>query len=136
MKARKTTFEERVTIVEYYLNHKQSYREVAEHFNISYGQIYQWVHKYQAHGKNGLVGWQRQRKTKSMMTPEEQKEAEIQALKAQNRLLEMENDVLKKFQALEEMIQRETNHGIQNDRSVKTSIPYPTLVSYFKAFLE
>ncbi|SUL79334.1 insertion element protein [Staphylococcus aureus] len=34
MKARKTTFEERVTIVEYYLNHKQSYREVAEHFNI------------------------------------------------------------------------------------------------------
>ncbi|SCU27469.1 ISSth1, transposase [Staphylococcus aureus] len=43
-----------------------------------------------------------------MMTPEEQKEAEIQALKAQNRLLEMENNVLKKFQALErEMIQRE-----------------------------
>ena len=32
-----------------------------------------------------------------MMTPEEQKEAEIQALKAQNRLLEMENDVLKSF---------------------------------------
>ncbi|SCU27433.1 insertion element protein [Staphylococcus aureus] len=39
MKARKTTFEERVTIVEYYLDHKQSYREVAEHFNISYGQF-------------------------------------------------------------------------------------------------
>lgn len=36
-------------------------------------------------------------KPKSMMTPEEQKEAEIQALKAQNRLLEMENDVLKSF---------------------------------------
>ncbi|MDS6142649.1 putative transposase [Staphylococcus aureus subsp. aureus SA9908] len=32
-----------------------------------------------------------------MMTPEEQKEAEIQALKAQNRLLEMENDVLKSY---------------------------------------
>ncbi|EHT54376.1 transposase family protein [Staphylococcus aureus subsp. aureus CIG1176] len=108
MKARKTTFEERVTIVEYYLNHKQSYREVAEHFNISYGQIYQWVHKYQAHGKNGLVDGRGKGKPKSMMTPEEQKEAEIQALKAQNRLLEMENDVLKKFQALErEMIQRE-----------------------------
>ena len=29
MKARKTTFEERITIVEYYFNHKQSYREVA-----------------------------------------------------------------------------------------------------------
>lgn len=64
--------------------------------------------KYQAHGKNGLVDGRGKGKPKSMMTPEEQKEAEIQALKAQNRLLEMENDVLKKFQALErEMIQRE-----------------------------
>ncbi|HCZ5843814.1 TPA: IS3-like element ISSau2 family transposase [Staphylococcus aureus] len=100
MKARKTTFEERVTIVEYYLNHKQSYREVAEHFNISYGQIYQWVHKYQAHGKNGLVDGRGKGKPKSMMTPEEQKEAEIQALKAQNRLLEMENDVFKKVSSI------------------------------------
>ena len=108
MKARKTTFEERITIVEYYFNHKQSYREVAEHFNISYGQIYPWAQKYQAHGKNGLIDGRGKGKPKSMMTPEEQKEAEIQALKAQNRLLEMENDVLKKFQALErEMIQRE-----------------------------
>ena len=41
------------------------------------------------------------------MTPEEQKEAEIQALKAQNRLLEMENDVLKSFKHWKEMIQRE-----------------------------
>ena len=52
MKARKPHLKN-VTIVEYYLNHKQSYREVAEHFNISYGQIYQWVQKYQAHGKMG-----------------------------------------------------------------------------------
>ncbi|SPZ97316.1 insertion element protein [Staphylococcus aureus] len=40
----------------------------------------------------------------------------------------MENDVLKKFQALErEMIQEKTNHGIQNDRSVKHQYPIQRL---------
>lgn len=107
MKARQTTFEERVNIVEYYINHKQSYKEVAEHFNISYGQIYQWVQKYQMHGVNGLVDSRGKGKPKSIMTPEEQKEAEIKALKERNRLLEMENDVLKKYQAIErEMVQK------------------------------
>lgn len=97
MKARQTTFEERVAIVEYYLNHKQSYREVAEHFNITYGQIYQWVQKYQANGSDGLVDGRGKGKPQSILTSEEQKEAEIRVLKERNRLLEMENNVLKKY---------------------------------------
>lgn len=108
MKARQTTFEERVAIVEYYLNHKQSYREVAEHFNITYGQIYQWILKYQAHGSDGLVDGRGKGKTQSILTSEEQKEAEIRVLKERNRLLEMENNVLKKYNEIErEMIRKD-----------------------------
>ena len=108
MKARQTTFEERVAIVEYYLNHKQSYREVAEHFNITYGQIYQWVQKYQANGSDGLVDGRGKGKPQSILTSEEQKEAEIRVLKERNRLLEMENNVLKKYNELErEMIRKD-----------------------------
>ena len=85
--------------------------------------------------KNGLVDGREQRKTQIYDDMKNKKEAEIQALKAQNRLLEMESDVLKSFQALEERwFKEKTNHGIQNDRSVKTSIPYPSLCRIFRHF--
>ncbi len=70
-----------------------------------------------------------------MMTPEEQKEAEIQALKAQNRLLEMENDVLKKFQALEIMIQREKQiTAYKTIEALKHQYPIQRLCRIFRHF--
>ncbi|HEC2154276.1 TPA: transposase, partial [Staphylococcus delphini] len=83
MKSRKVTYEERVNIVQYYLNHDQSYSEVAHHFNISYGQIYAWVKKYQKHGMDGLIDGRGRGKPRSTMSEKEVKEAEIRALKEQ-----------------------------------------------------
>ena len=45
-KGRKTTFEERIEIVQYCLDHEKAYKLAAEHFDVSYTQVYQWVKKY------------------------------------------------------------------------------------------
>ena len=67
--------------------------------------------------KKWVSRWQGKGKPKSMMTPEEQKEAEIQALKAQNRLLEMENDVLKKVSSIGKRNDSKRNKSRHTKRS-------------------
>lgn len=44
-KGRKTTLEERQEIVAYCLEHDTEYKLAAEHFNVSYAQVYQWMKK-------------------------------------------------------------------------------------------
>ncbi|MDG0819721.1 transposase [Staphylococcus equorum] len=39
MKARKTTYEERLNIVNFYLDNELSYKEIARKFNVTYGQV-------------------------------------------------------------------------------------------------
>ena len=54
VKGRKTTLEERIDIVKDYIESGSSYEEIAEKYQISYQQIYQWVRKYQEKGIDGL----------------------------------------------------------------------------------
>lgn len=108
MKGKKTTFQERLKIVEYYLDNEISYKDCAKKYDVSYGQLYQWVQKYKSHGRDGLQDGRGKGKPKSILTPEEQREAEIQELKDRNKILEMENKVLKKYQEIErEMINQQ-----------------------------
>ena len=53
-KGRKTTFDERIEIVEYCIAHDKNYSETAEKYGVSYQQIYSWVRKYEAKGVDGL----------------------------------------------------------------------------------
>ena len=53
-KGRKTALEERQDIVAYCLEHDREYKLEAEHFNVSYYQVYQWVKKYEEQGEIGL----------------------------------------------------------------------------------
>ncbi|WP_057908521.1 helix-turn-helix domain-containing protein, partial [Latilactobacillus graminis] len=53
--SRKTTFEERISIVEYVTKDKHSYTETAEHFGVSYQQARSWVLKAQQGGYETLV---------------------------------------------------------------------------------
>ncbi|WP_260200755.1 transposase [Lactiplantibacillus plantarum] len=48
--SRKTTFEERIEIVEYVTVSEHSYSQAAEHFNVSYQQVRSWVLKAKASG--------------------------------------------------------------------------------------
>jgi len=95
MKGKKTTFKERLKIVEYYLDNEISYKDCAAKYDVSYGQLYQWVQKYKVRGRDGLQDGRGKGKPESILTPEEQKESEIRALKDRNKILEMENKVLK-----------------------------------------
>ncbi|MEG2410144.1 MAG: helix-turn-helix domain-containing protein [Erysipelotrichaceae bacterium] len=53
-KGRKTTIEERQEIVKYCKEHDNEYKLAAEHFDVSYAQVYQWVQKYNEQGESSL----------------------------------------------------------------------------------
>lgn len=52
---RKTTLEERIKIVEYCIQNKYNYAETAKKYNVSYQQVYSWVHRYKEKGLDGLT---------------------------------------------------------------------------------
>ena len=52
MKGRKTTFDERLEIIEQLIRHGVDCNRVAEHYNVSYNQVYGWCRKYTERGNN------------------------------------------------------------------------------------
>ena len=101
-KARKTTFEERLEIVHYCLDHDRNYGEAAIRFEVSYQQVRGWVRKYETMGEAGLQDRRGRRAgTQESRTPEEELRDQIARLERQNRVLQMENDLLKKVKELE-----------------------------------
>lgn len=53
-KGRTTTLQERINIVLHCLNHNRNFNETANHFKVSYQQVYGWVKKYDTGGEEGL----------------------------------------------------------------------------------
>ena len=96
MTGAKKTHEEKIKIVEDYINNKLTYKEAAKKHQVSYNNIYSWVNKYKKHGPKGLEDNRGRGKPSELQTKEERLDAEIEALKARNKWLEMENDALKK----------------------------------------
>ncbi|MDN6291219.1 MAG: helix-turn-helix domain-containing protein [Tetragenococcus koreensis] len=92
----KKSYEEKVKIVEDYINNKLTYKEAAEKYQVNYNNIYSWVNKYKKHGPKDLEDNRGRGKPSELQTKEERLNAEVEALKARNKWLEMENDVLKK----------------------------------------
>lgn len=100
-RGRKTTFAERIEIVEYCINHDSNYAQTAEQYQISYGQVYTWVKKYLERGISALKDNRGKGKPLEDMNEVERLQAEIKLLQAQNQQLQMENDVLKKLEEIE-----------------------------------
>lgn len=100
-KGRKTTLEERVTIVEACIKGGMNYEKTSEMFKVSYQQVYQWVHKYQEKGVDGLVDRRGKAKPVSEMTEIEKLRAENKLLRAQLERKELENLFLKKLEEIE-----------------------------------
>ena len=97
----KTTYEERVEIVKYCIEHEMDYAQTAEKYQVSYQQIYQWIRKYQSNGVEGLVDKRGKRKTKSEMSELEKLRAENRLLQAEKRKAELEIAFLKKLGKIE-----------------------------------
>lgn len=100
-KSRKTTLEERIKIVQYCLDHEKEYKLAAEHFNVSYTQVYQWVKKYSESGEEGLKDNRGKRKDESQLSELEKLQRENERLKRQLELKERENIILKKLKEVE-----------------------------------
>lgn len=78
--ARKTTYDERLEIVLWCMDHDEDYNACSRKFSVSYYQVYSWVKKYKRKGPKGLEDRRGKGKLPEDMT-------EIDILKAENRRL-------------------------------------------------
>ena len=106
-KARSTTQEERLQIVKECLESGKNYGEMALKYNVSYQQVRTWTLKFEELGEAGLED--RRGKRKKDQEPRTELEAaqiEIERLKHQLYLANMENHLLKK---LDEIVRRDAS---------------------------
>lgn len=97
-KARKTTYEERLSIVEDCLEHDHNYGAMALKYKCSYQQVRSWVKRYEEMGPSSLEDRRGKRLgTMPARTPEEELRNRIAELERKNKDLQMENDLLKNF---------------------------------------
>ena len=100
-KARKTTFEERVEIVQFCIENGKNYGLTMDQFNVSYQQIYLWVRKYDEKGVDGLLDRRGKAKPENELTELDRLKAENKMLAAKNQELQMEIDIIKKLKEVE-----------------------------------
>ena len=100
-KGRKTTFDERVEIVQYCISHDCNYAETAEKFKVSYQQARSYTVKYKADGIEALKDRRGKNKSKEEMTELDRLRAENKILRAEKERAEMEASFLKKLDAIE-----------------------------------
>lgn len=100
-KGRTTTFEERIEIVKYCIEHNRNYSETAEKYKVSYQQVRNWTVKYEQSGVDALVDRRGNHKSEDELTELDRLKAQNKLLEAKNKRLEMENELLKKLEEIE-----------------------------------
>ena len=101
-KVRNTTQEERVQIAKESLASGKNYGEIAKKYNVSYQQVRTWTLRYMELGESGLEDRRGKRKKDQVPRTElEKAQIEIEKLKHQLYMAEMERDLLKKLKELE-----------------------------------
>lgn len=98
---RKTTYDERVEIVKYCIEHQNNYAETAQKYQVSYQQVYTWTSKYESDGVEALQDRRGKRKDENEMSELEKLKAQNKLLEAENRRKQMEIDFLKKLEEIE-----------------------------------
>jgi len=100
-KTRKVSFEEKLEIIKWTIEHEHQYKLAAEKFETAYSQVYSWVRKYKAEGEAGLKDKRGKRKPVENLSEIEKLKREVELLRRKNERLEMEAEVIKKFQEIE-----------------------------------
>jgi transposase-like protein len=98
---RKTTYDERIEIVRYCIEHQNNYAETAQKYQVSYQQVYTWTSKYGNCGIEALMDRRGKRKKENEMSELDKLKAQNKLLEAQNRRQQMEIDFLKKLDEIE-----------------------------------
>jgi len=99
-KGRRTTYEERVEIVQYTIVRDLDYATAMEKYGVSYQQLYSWVRKYQSGGAEALKDGRGRNKQPEELTEVELLNLRIKELEARNEYLEIENAIEKKLAEL------------------------------------
>ena len=100
-KGRKTTFDDRVEIVQYCIAHDHNYAETAAKFGVSYQQARSYTIKYETGGVDALQDRRGRTKPVEEMSELEKLRAENRILRAEKRRAEMEASFLKKLDEIE-----------------------------------
>ena len=100
-KNRKTTYEERLEIVQDCLANDKNYGATAKKYECSYQQVRNWVKRYENMGSAGLEDRRGKRAGSLPSRTKEEMRDRIAELERKNRYLQMENDLLKKVRELE-----------------------------------
>ena len=100
-KGRKTTFDERIEIVQYCIAHDHNYAETAEKYQVSYQQARSYTVKYESKGIEALRDNRGKRKALDTMSELEKLRAEVKILRAEKERAEMEVAFLKKLEEIE-----------------------------------
>lgn len=98
---KKTTFEERIEVVEYVTKHKHSYAEAAEHFQVSYQQARSWVLKAKDGGYEALVDNRGHHKDESELTELDKANLRIRQLETELKDKELVEQFAKKLLELQ-----------------------------------
>jgi transposase len=98
---RKTSFEERVEIVQYCIEQQNNYAESARKYHVSYQQVYSWTTKFETQGVEALQDKRGKRTPLEKMSELEKLKAENELLEAKNKRQQMEIDFLKKLEEIE-----------------------------------
>jgi transposase-like protein len=100
-KGRKTSFDERVEIVQYCIAHDHNYTETSEKYGVSYQQARSYTVKYQTGGVEALKDRRGRSKPEAEMSELEKLRAENRILRAEKEQAEMEASFLKKLEEIE-----------------------------------
>lgn len=101
-KGRETTQAERIAVAKECIASGKNYGEVAIKYHVSYQQARSWTLKYIEGGEKALEDRRGQRKKDQQPRTElEQAQIEIEQLKHKLKMLEMENNLLKKLEEIE-----------------------------------
>ena len=100
-KGRKTSFDERVEIVQYCIANDHNYAETAARYGVSYQQARSYTIKYEAGGVGALRDRRGRSKPSEEMSELERLRAENRILRAEKERAEMEASFLKKLDEIE-----------------------------------
>lgn len=96
-KGRKTTYEERIEIVQFTIANDLDYQKAIDKYGVSYQQVYAWVRKYKASGQEALQDHRGCKKPLEELDEQERLKLRIKELEARNEYLEMEKALAKKL---------------------------------------